>query len=905
MPQSIHHTLVRIFTVAVLLGSISFSPTATGKAQAATSPTGRQPKLYWTSERQAVWNRMRDENHPYWQLVKLYADRSLTCSRRSGDIGQWATLAYQFTGEKKYADTAWTMLTTPPINYPCAKFGSKVSHLDPSFRPDDGRNFTREAFIDFVWMYDWLYPGLTEEQRTTFHVQLNQWSDWVRSAVLVDGKSWGTRLTDSDETTGHFFGLAFTELATSPENAKASGLLMSTFKGLSGDSPVGGLDATAANLDSSMRNAIKRYAELAKGGQWVESTEYNMGTLRILYSGIDGTTTATGTNHFPEYNELRKEFALSLIREVTPDLNDAYQWGDNQEPRSLHLGGRMTIMGLLAGLTQNDPEVSPYVQKLTLELMDKNGLGHKAIGQPSGAEPPPPFFIFFNPYAPSADWRTKFSNGELATGQGVMFYHNGWQINDTMLGIHFPRAGSVDHGVRYQGSWQLYRKGEWAITHPIAYQHHSGEFANAMLIGGLSAAYEGKGIAAQEFGANDDYVYVVGTTGGQYYRQPYFNPPPTFLHEWTRSFLYLPSNNKSSDTVVMYDRTHAENPKSLPLLYRYQAAERDAMNASSANKQWILHMPVEPTKKDNQLSWKTTGGQNVTATTLLPAQYDQVIHDEKVLFAQYRSGFLDSEKRFQARIIPKSEQDWDTFLHVVQVSDEANGYTNSTVKSSLNEAEGAFIQRPGQNDTLVMFSAKQSPKVPSQPYGDKLQQIAASRVLGTGYTTTITSVANTTDIFFADLDRTKKWSLTDNSKVVDLAISDQGLARASISGTGQHTLVLSDSAPVISEPEPHVKTTITLSKAVDKATAKDGDTLTYEITYKNTGAKKATNTIVQDAVPQGTIYVADSANATQGCYHAASDTVKWNLGDIPANQGGKVIFTVNVGAGTKPASTCQ
>src|SRR3989338_7397807 len=167
------------------------------------SPTGRTPKIFWTPERQTVWNQMRQQNHPWWQQVKANADRSNTSSSRYADLGQWATMAYQVTGNQTYADKAWAEAS------PLLK-GTNI--------PDSSRNFTREHFIEFAWMYDWLYPSLDSTQRQRWVDSLNYWSDLCLSNTSV---SWGTRLGDSDETTGHYFGMVLWDLASAGSNARA------------------------------------------------------------------------------------------------------------------------------------------------------------------------------------------------------------------------------------------------------------------------------------------------------------------------------------------------------------------------------------------------------------------------------------------------------------------------------------------------------------------------------------------------------------------------------------------------------------------------------------------------------------------------------------------------------------
>ena len=213
-------------TAAVFIGIVAVAPIS---ALADPSPTGSTPKLFWTPERQALWNRMRAENHPLWVDIESRVSSSATR----------AAIAYQVTGDPAYADIAWLRLE------------SRLLGRTP---PDSSRNFTRERFAEYVWMYDWLKPALSQAQRDQFLNSLNYWADLVLGR---GGVKWGTRMGDSDETVGHYFGLAFLQLATADENPDAAVLL--------DEAKVGGLMPTGANKDS-MRNAIKLYAKRAAGG---------------------------------------------------------------------------------------------------------------------------------------------------------------------------------------------------------------------------------------------------------------------------------------------------------------------------------------------------------------------------------------------------------------------------------------------------------------------------------------------------------------------------------------------------------------------------------------------------------------------------------------------------------------
>ena len=95
-----------------------------------------------------------------------------------------------------------------------------------------------------------------------------------------------------------------------------------------------------------------------------------------------------------------------------------------------------------------------------------------------------------------------------------------------------------------------------------------------------------------------------------------------------------------------------------------------------------------------------------------------------------------------------------------------------------------------------------------------------------------------------------------------------------------------------------------LTKAVNTATAKSGDVLTYTITYRNTGAEALTNLVVKDATPAYTTFVSAANGALPPGLTAptitapavaAKGAVTWTFGGtLNPNQSGTVTFNVKV-----------
>ncbi|KPJ78043.1 MAG: hypothetical protein AMJ54_05640 [Deltaproteobacteria bacterium SG8_13] len=93
---------------------------------------------------------------------------------------------------------------------------------------------------------------------------------------------------------------------------------------------------------------------------------------------------------------------------------------------------------------------------------------------------------------------------------------------------------------------------------------------------------------------------------------------------------------------------------------------------------------------------------------------------------------------------------------------------------------------------------------------------------------------------------------------------------------------------------------ITLAKSADQANARPGDTVTYTLTYGNTGAGDATDLVITDTIPANVTLVAGSIT---GGGSESSGVITWNLGPLAAGEINRTVqFEVTVDAGT-PAGT--
>jgi len=83
----------------------------------------------------------------------------------------------------------------------------------------------------------------------------------------------------------------------------------------------------------------------------------------------------------------------------------------------------------------------------------------------------------------------------------------------------------------------------------------------------------------------------------------------------------------------------------------------------------------------------------------------------------------------------------------------------------------------------------------------------------------------------------------------------------------------------------------TITKTVDKTSSSSGETLTYTIYYSNPTTNTYTNTKIEDPIPNGTIYIDNSA--TSGATFDGNKIIL-NLGNLAAGSSGSIQFQVRV-----------
>ena len=477
------------------------------------SPTGQNPKLLWTPQQQCVWNRMKAENHPWYRLILANAemDGNVPDSARYASLGRWAALAYQITGNAKYATKALAQLKSDSSGF------TRLLTSDA--------NGMREWGIEYNVLYSWIAPGLSDTDRTAFADYLQRVADSVIAG--------GVRFGDSDQMTGTYFFLALidqnlgTNYSTRPIADSDRGATRN----------VGGLMATGADL-TSMRNAVALFVQMAEGGVWIEGTEYNHGTLELLYMGAHAVNTATGVDHFPEITAFRQHHAQALRHELVPGMKDLFQHGDIEQPHGFlwhHLDGLYPSVYNLAGDTG--------LRQLEVEMRAANGI--PAI--PNTSQPLyPRFFYVNNPYVAGTDWKVGTSLLHVAKGMGHVFARTGWTAGDRAL--HFWAQNEnhpvlVDHWATTTGNLRFYRGGKMVIDHPLGYANPPKNL-NIVLVNGEGASYERGGLLDTQFEAGK-FLRVSGYNAGP---SPVV---PTIVSEVRRTVHWL--MDAPDDVIVVVD----------------------------------------------------------------------------------------------------------------------------------------------------------------------------------------------------------------------------------------------------------------------------------------------------------------------------------------------------------------
>jgi hypothetical protein len=520
---------------------------------------------------QANLRSLAKNKHPWLAAEIALANRT---DKIYGDIGQFDVIAWTATGERKYLDDAVPKLLATLT----------IDPLPPA-------NTVREYFAELAMLYRWIRPSLTPEQNAEFEKRFNRWCEFC-CAVNTAKYQGGWNYADSDLTTGQYLGLLICD---------------QTF----------GWKWTERDDAKKARESIRRYCEQSAGGEWLESGAYNLGTLQFLLIGAY----AAGIENFPEVEKLVPEIVEQELGKLTPDFKSAYQWGDEENPRELHVHRRVALFGILHGLTGDERLLKAMDAILAGKTFkDYANLSWRAVYFARVPEPEP---------TPANQYL------RVSEGNG----HFRYKRDGSMLCVHFPKRLGVHHEVSYVADIQWYLDGEWVLTRPLGYAGASitGEAGNSPLMAGISS-FLNRGPSKWQESAGG-CVIAGGTSGPYPYEAAYYKPPGAFAEHFRKVVFQFP------DKLIISDSFKGAKPTDTA---KYRESERVIINGSPLWQQ-VWHCPVEPTKTETGFIWKTTGGKTVTLTA--PKNCKSVVIDEREKWAANKTNFKASELKWQIRFV--------------------------------------------------------------------------------------------------------------------------------------------------------------------------------------------------------------------------------------------------------------
>lgn len=454
--------------------------------------------------------------------------------------------------------------------------------------PDSNRNFTREYGWELPWAFSIYQDVLTPDERAAYTAGLKAWVE-----KIISYGTWGpeTRLEDSDVVIGHIPFIHGVDLA-----------LGTNYRNLNPDELIPGTGTMVGVSYGQMRAKQREIMQLAKGGPMPTSSGYMLGDWQLAIIG----SAACGLDNYPEVTERLPDLAEWLQWELTPDKQERLdwtavvskerlEWGDVEGPHSLHAHALLPLMYMVIGLG-GDKDGKLLQLAASLELPENLAWAtqYRAL-------------LCFDPRTLPAK-----PAYEAPTGLRVTRDHAIYRSADTLFHVFAAASTGLDHEQR-QPEVKLWHKGNWILDSPRGYQPWP-KNQNASLAFGMPQMTE-RGLKSAD--AIDGGCKVVLESKGQWYYQPYYEPPPSFVDSLRTTLTLIPGK------LTRHVRLEGREPTRLD---RYYAHDRATLESSPALQQ-LWHAPPgsTPAPIDGGFSWLAKGGLPLTLTSNRSPRIEQAL----------------------------------------------------------------------------------------------------------------------------------------------------------------------------------------------------------------------------------------------------------------------------------------
>lgn len=750
-----------IFLIAVL--SLSASNVVSG-------PAGNHPRMLLTEARLAEMQAKMNSDDE----VSAYFFGQLDSNSGGNPYGveEWAlayALGYRLTGNADYRDNAVRLA-----------FNEFNAFDADNLWFQDRNNFRRHGY-KFCLFFDWIYDGLTANQRTEALDAFRAWGEYWRNYVHYDENFAGYVWTDSDETTS---------LA---ENFLMLGLAMYS-DDQSGYQVYADLMIEISDAMSS-RFVEEFMTTFMRGGVWAEGVRYNPGTCKHWIRMFMLNREMRGIPYPNNYLDLSMK---ALIHQTFPGYTSLYLFSDVEDQ---HDDPNTTDTNESDYLLPGNGEYDQYDYVITLiaalDDPDLKGLGQNWINTVKEKNQTPFGGMF------TGVWRMIFENADAPTqtpqdislptefyspGNNFIAMRENWTENmdsptASNTAIYFQNSKwYVDHMHDDALAFDIFRNGKVVSRESVGYGGMSAQtYAhNSLLIEnqdnwGSNVNYRAQGqgrMPVISFGHNA-FKYIEADAADVYnYRV--WQGDFTYVDEVNRKLIWI-----KPGYIVVYDYVKLVDDGVLawPPYGNEDVPDGNMYDGHKRRVRYVQHFQVEPQLADDVYSTHTEGQSFFVKTILpIPADTTTAVIDERnggdPRFDGPEYQMPNDQKKWHIEVGPAVAENQTRLLHALYFdADTVTSMpdTNQVAVLSGNML-GAYI-----GDTLKNYITLFGSGVP----GNDVEQVSYS----------ITTTAPSKHIL-VDMQPDTLYTVKINGVASSVASDSDGILTFEDSGTGNRNYAL-------------------------------------------------------------------------------------------------------------------